>query len=310
MTVAVTVESAAPGWFTEALAELPEHREVEVAGGPVHLRCWGRAGTPGVVLVHGGSAHSGWWDHIAPLLARTHRVVALDLSGHGDSVVRARYPLDGWTDEVMAAAEAGGIAGRPYVVGHSMGGGVTVAVGARHRNSVMGLIIIDSPFREPPEEAIIRQLRRKPKVYPTKDEICARFRTEPAQTTLLPYVAQHIAEESVRHTDDGWIWKFDSEMFRKRLEQKRIDTLGLLRAVETPTLYIRCELGLVEQERALEIAGLFRHPATVVELADAGHHPMMDQPLALVATLRTALAQWDSMHNNLRWSGSTSAPST
>ncbi|MEU1982032.1 alpha/beta hydrolase [Nocardia sp. NPDC019395] len=290
--------TAAPGWFTAAIAELPEHREVEVAGGAIHLRCWGRAGTPGVVLVHGGSAHSGWWDHIAPLLATTYRVVALDLSGHGDSVVRSRYPIDGWADEVMAAAEAGRIAGRPYIVGHSMGGRVTAVVGARYRESVAGLIIIDSPFREPSGESVVGQLRRKPKTYPAKDEICGRFRTVPEQAVLLPYVAEHVAEESVRNTGDGWVWKFDPQMLRKRLEQGRIPPLGELRAVAAPVLYIRCELGLVDRERALEIAGLFGRPATVVELAGAGHHPMMDQPLPLVATLRTALAQWDSLYGS------------
>ncbi|MGW1738367.1 alpha/beta fold hydrolase [Nocardia sp. NPDC001965] len=295
MTVTVTSATGVPQWFAGAIAQVPEHREVEVDGGPVHLRCWGRPGAPGVVLVHGGSAHSGWWDHIAPLLAATYRVVALDLSGHGDSVVRDRYPLDGWADEVMAAAGAGEIAGRPYIVGHSMGGGVAAAVGARHRDSVAGLVIIDSPmFREPPEETIIRQLERKPKAYRTRDEICGRFRTEPAQATVLPYVARHVAEESVRHTVDGWVWKFDPQMFRKRYEQERIDLPGLLRTVDTRALYIRCELGLVERAKASEIAGLFRRRATVVDLADAGHHPMMDQPLALVATVRTALAQWDS----------------
>lgn len=287
--------AAVPEWFTAAIAAVPEHREAESAGGRVHLRCWGPAGAPGVVLVHGGSAHSGWWDHVAPLLATTYRVVALDLSGHGDSAIRSAYPLDGWADEVMAAAGAGGIAGRPYIVGHSMGGVVTAAVGARHGDSVAGLMIIDSPmFREPPEETIIRQLARTPKAYRTKAEICARFRTEPAQDTVLPYVARHVAEESVRHTADGWVWKFDPEMFRKRLEQERVDIPGLLRAVDTRALYIRCELGLVERGTAVEIAGSFKQPAALVELAAAGHHPMMDQPLPLVATLRTALAQWES----------------
>ncbi|MFI2230376.1 alpha/beta fold hydrolase [Nocardia testacea] len=114
-----------------------------------------------------------------------------DLSGHGDSVVRSRYPLDGWADEVIAAAEAGDISARLYIVGHSMGGGVTAAVRARHRDSVAGLVIIDSPmFREPPDEVIIRQLARKPKAYRTEEEICGRFRTEPAQATGLPYVAR------------------------------------------------------------------------------------------------------------------------
>ncbi|NKY58384.1 alpha/beta fold hydrolase [Nocardia flavorosea] len=300
MTVTTEQAVAAPGWFAEAIAELPEHREVEVDGAAIHLRCWGRAGTPGVVLVHGGSAHSAWWDHIAPLLATTYRVVAPDLSGHGDSGVRSRYPIDGWADEVLAAAEAGGIAGRPYIVGHSMGGRVAAVAGARYPESVAGLIVIDSPFREPSAESVAGQLRRSQKAYPTEDAIYDRFRTVPEQAVLLPYVARHVAEESVRNTPEGWVWKFDPEMLRKRLERGRIPPLGSLRAAAAPVLYIRCELGLVDRKRAREIAGLFEPPATVVELAEAGHHPMMDQPLPLVATLRTALAQWDSADRSNR----------
>ena len=40
---------------------------------------------------------------------------------------------------------------------------------------------------------------------------------------------------------------------------------------------------MVSPEMAQEIAGLFANPATVVDLPDAGHHPMMDQPLPLVS---------------------------
>lgn len=295
--MAVPAESVvtAPGWFTGAIAELPEHREVEVTGGAIHLRCWGRIGTAGVVLVHGGSAHSGWWDHIAPLLGTTHRVVAVDLSGHGDSATRARYPIEGWADEVIAAAEAGGIVGQPYIVGHSMGGRVAGVVGVRHRESVAGLIVIDSPFRERSGEDIAWQVRRAPKTYPSEEEIRSRFRTMPEQETLLPYVARHIAAESVRKTDDGWVWKFDPDWLRKRFAHGRISPLEPLRTGDTPVVYIRCERGLVSRERASEIAGLFDRRAAVVELAEAGHHPMMDQPLPLVATLRTVLAQWDCM---------------
>lgn len=184
----------APRWFTTAVAELPEYRDVEVADALIRLRCWGRDNTPGVVLVHGGSAHSGWWDHITPLLASSHRrAVALDLSGHGDSGVRSQYPL-----------------------GHSMGDWVPAAVGARRGPDAAGPVIIDSPlFDDPPEEVIIGQLNRRSRAYPSKAEICSRFRTEPAQDTLLPYVAQHVAKESVRQTEAGRIWKYDPEMFRK-----------------------------------------------------------------------------------------------
>ena len=57
------------------------------------------------MLVHGGAAHSGWWDHVAPLLT-WHRVVALDLTGHGDSDRREVYDMRLWAREVVAVAAA------------------------------------------------------------------------------------------------------------------------------------------------------------------------------------------------------------
>jgi pimeloyl-ACP methyl ester carboxylesterase len=113
--------AAAPGWFERAVATAPEHRDVDVEGASIHYRVWGDPALPGLVLVHGGAAHSGWWDHIAPQL-HSHRVVAPDLSGHGDSSRRDGYDMQVWAREVVAVAAAEHL-DRPVVLGHSMGGG-------------------------------------------------------------------------------------------------------------------------------------------------------------------------------------------
>src|SRR3954466_11867192 len=144
-----------PSWFTQALAQQPEHRDVVVAGARVAYRAWGPAGAPGVVLVHGGAAHSGWWDHVGPLLTG-HRVVALDLTGHGDSDRRTEYDPLLWAREVVAVAAAADLY-RPVVVGHSMGGWVAVTVGVQHAAEVASVVVIDSPLNDqPPDEARLR----------------------------------------------------------------------------------------------------------------------------------------------------------
>src|SRR5579863_8000764 len=97
----------APAWFAAALAVPFEDRTVAVDGCPIHYIAWGPPGTRGLVFVHGGGAHAHWWTHVAATFATDLRVVAVDLSGHGDSGHRPQYDLEQWTDEVMAAAADG-----------------------------------------------------------------------------------------------------------------------------------------------------------------------------------------------------------
>ncbi|MCZ2805297.1 alpha/beta hydrolase [Modestobacter sp. VKM Ac-2983] len=273
-----------PTWFTQALAQQPEHRDVVVSGARVHYRAWGPAGAPGVVLVHGGAAHSGWWDHVAPLLTG-RRVVALDLTGHGDSDPREDYDPLLWAREVVAVAADAGL-DRPVVVGHSMGGWVAVTVGVQHPGDIGSVVVVDSPLNDrPPDERRLRERRRPHRVYPDPAEARARFRTLPPQDVLLPFVREHVAAGSLRAVEGGWTWKFDPHFFGTRLRLR-----DLLPGVAVPLTFLRCEHGLVSPEMATEMVGLTRAGMPVVDLPDSGHHPMLDQPLALVTALRTVLA--------------------
>lgn len=284
-----------PSWFTAALDQKPDHVDVDVDGCRIHLRVWGAADQPPVVLVHGGGAHSGWWDHIAPFFSRTHRVIAPDLSGHGESDARDSYDLPTWASEVMAAAAAAGPAGRPTIVGHSMGGWVVSTAATHYSQQINSMLVIDSPLWErAPEEGRLR--RREHTQYRTKKEILDRFTAVPSQELILPYIRQHIAAESVRKTSEGWIWKFDPAIFGGELlepthtDEESLETM--LTAMRCRVGYLRCEAGLVPDSMAERIRSLLQLRGPFVELAEAGHHPMLDQPLPLVATLRTLLEFW------------------
>src|ERR1700739_91182 len=95
-------EAAPPAWFTQALAAPVAERMTVHDGVSIAFRMGGGPSGRGVVLVHGGAAHSRWWDHIAPMLAVGRRVIAIDLSGHGDSGRRESYNLDAWAHEILA----------------------------------------------------------------------------------------------------------------------------------------------------------------------------------------------------------------
>jgi pimeloyl-ACP methyl ester carboxylesterase len=277
---------AAPAWFRRAVAAAPQHHEVEADGATIRYRAWGAPQHPGVVLVHGGGAHAGWWDHVAPQLSG-HRVVALDLSGHGDSDHRDAYDMSQWGREVMAVATADDLT-KPVVVGHSMGGWIAATAAVEHGDSVAALVLIDSPLSSrPPDEERLRKRRAPHRIYRTRAAAVERFSTTPNQELLLPYVREHIAEQSVREVADGWTWKFDPGFYGRFLPDRTF-----LQQLGCPTSLLRSEHGLVSAQMAADMAGNIDGPFPVIDIPDAGHHPMLDQPLALLAGLRTLFALW------------------
>lgn len=289
------VRPADPSWFTTALGHQPDHLDVEVDGCRIHLRAWGAADQPPVVFVHGGGAHSGWWDHIAPFFSRTHRVVASDLSGHGDSGTRASYDLQTWAREVMEVLPAAGASGRPTIVGHSMGGWVAATAAILYGDEINSVVVIDSPLRDRAPEAV-RLRSRKPTDYGSRDEILSHFIPVPRQELVLPYIAEHIAAESIRKVGKRWTWKFDRTIFHGEFLEPSPDDdesmEAMIAQIHCRIGYLSCEAGLVSAAMAERLRSIFQLRGPFVELAEAGHHPMLDQPLPLVATLRTLLEFW------------------
>ncbi len=282
----------APVWFRRALDAEVEDRTVVVDGCPVHYLRWGRDDQPGLVMVHGGAAHAHWWAHIAPLLGSEYAVAAIDLSGHGDSGRRDRYDLTSWCHEVMAVADHAAFAGRPILVGHSMGGFVSIATAANHPEGPAGIVILDSPVvRQDPEvEAGSRGMDfRDPKTYPDVATAVARFRTVPPQDHYEPYILENVAKRSLRPVDGGWTWKFDPAIF---LPTRR-DAADMLPEVRCRVALFRSQHGLVTPDIGDFMYEQLGRVAPVIELPEAGHHPMLDVPLLLVTGLRTLLADWE-----------------
>lgn len=297
MSDPVPIHPDAPEWFRHALAVPYEDGFVEVEGARVHYVAWGERGRRGLVFVHGGGAHAHWWTHIAATFAPDLRVVAVDLSGHGDSDHRERYDLLQWTREVLAAGEDAGIDGAPVVVGHSMGGMVTIVTASIHPSKVAGIVVVDSPVTEPDAEVESSRLKeafvRAPRPWADLELAVAKFRTIPAQDHYLEYVRDHVARRSLRPVEGGYGWKFDRTVFDQ--------FQGTLRGVALPYLHdlvcrfalVRAEHGLVTDDIGASMFEATGRVAPVFVLPEAGHHPMLDQPLILLTALRALLADWD-----------------
>jgi len=243
---------------------------------------------PLLLLLHGGGAHAHWWDHVAPVLATTHRVVALDFRGHGDSEhTPGRYGLDRLVTHVEALIDHLG-GHQAAVVGASMGGQVAMRAASRSCR-IRRLCIVDVPPGAPPEALAHRDRLRTRKRYASYDEGLARFRLVPPETRAASTLLAHVAACSLRVTaDGGWTLKFDPAVFAGAAPET---PEGLLKRIACPCLVVRGELsGLLSAEMAAAMAGAIPD-ARLATIPGAHHHVFLDNPGAFVNAIAAFLME-------------------
>lgn len=136
------------------------------------------AGDPPLLLVHGILCDVRY---VAPQLeyfARTHRTVAVDLRGHGQSDAPDQpYTIDGYADDLAWVSEQLQL-GPAVVVGHSLGGIVAIDLAARRPDLVRGVVALDSVLVPGPDRAVVMTA------------LLARLRTADYRPALREYFAR------------------------------------------------------------------------------------------------------------------------
>jgi len=100
------------------------------------------AGAPPVVFVHGIFCNRGYFDKQVEHLAPRHRVLRLDLRGHGESDRPSTVSVEAFERDVIGVLEAAA-AGPAVLCGHSMAGGVALSVAAARPELVCGVVMLD-----------------------------------------------------------------------------------------------------------------------------------------------------------------------
>ena len=119
-------------------------RILSLPGGDVQVFEEGEGTGAPIVLLHCYSCSLHWWDALAPILAEDHRVIRVDLLGHGGS----QKPSSGYSIEDQAGLVAGALdqldVQGAVVVGHSLGFPIATALAARATQLVDRLVNIDA----------------------------------------------------------------------------------------------------------------------------------------------------------------------
>ncbi len=125
---------------------------IQTRGAEICVRRHGGDGPP-LVLIHGIGSSSADFDPVLPQLSALTSPITLDLRGHGES----SRPAEGYhygdyihdLEDVLAALSLA----RPIVLGHSLGGIITLFWASQHAGEARGIIIEDAPLRSGEEFA-------------------------------------------------------------------------------------------------------------------------------------------------------------
>ena len=242
------------------------------------------ATTQTIVLSHALGCDLSMWDELATTIAATHRVIAYDHRGHGDSdTPPGDYTLAQLADD--AARFINAVAREPVVwIGLSMGGMVGQEIALRHPALVKALVTANSSGGYGPDAKPMWQQRiesvRKGGMQAIADTVLGRYFSE-AFRAAAPATVARFRRRLLATDSDGYIGCCHAVM--------NVDTLPRLSQISVPTLVIAGALDqgapvTMSQAIADRIGG-----ARLVVLPDASHLSVIEQPAAFSATLNEFL---------------------
>jgi len=260
----------------------------------LHHLDWGNEGRHPIVLVHGSRLHAHVWNDFGRRFSDRFHVIAVDQRGHGDSGWGAEdsYQLEELYRDLRAHVEARGLS-RYTLVGHSLGGRVSMLYASRHQDELVRLVLVDiTPGRPAAAGAPAAPERAggaQPRDFDSKAAAIAYL------ARAMSRAPRHLVEESVRHgmrrNEAGrYVWKYDPVLFSRRVRPSAgMDLWKLVAEVSTPTLLqYGAESDVVNAELAERLRGTM--PRCAVERVEgAGHGLFTDQPDAFASSVERFL---------------------
>lgn len=266
-------------------------RRAQARGLDFHYLEWGDAGAPPMVLLHGLTGHAHTWDHMAPALAASHRVLALDQRGHGDSEHVESYTTDDFVQDLEAMAVAWGI-GRFGLMGLSMGAHNALAFAAAHPARVERLIVIDIPprmdrTRAPNWDVISRLAETGHTPFETFEQAVEAARA--GNPTAPEENLRYRTKWNLNDAGDGrLVLKYDS---KAPARWEPADLWERLPSIKAPTLLVRGGKTLVLPAETARRMVEAIPDAELVEVADSGHSVPTDRPEELARIVLDWLAR-------------------
>lgn len=258
----------------------------------LHTTTLGDSGTR-VVLCHGLFGQGKNWSTIGKALAEDHRVVLLDMPDHGHSPRSERFDYLVAADQVAEVLSAGGGGEDPAaLVGHSMGGKVSMLVALRHPELVERLVVVDvAPvaYDHTDEfEGYISAMRSLDlAALERRADADAALKEAVPAPTLRGFLLQ-----SLRREGEEWRWLLNLELLGRDLDAITdwpADQLEGAAPYDGPVLWVGGERSdYVQPEHVAAMDRWFPRNRRVT-VKGAGHWIHSEQPEVFVEVLRRFL---------------------
>ena len=280
-----------PKWFEKTIQNKPESKFVNVNGAEIHYLLWGDVSKPGLFLIHGYSAHAHWWDFIAPHFIDNYCVVAIDLSGMGDSEHRNIYSQSLYSEEIKSVCQDLGWSSAVFLA-HSMGGPISVKAAYLYPELFKSLVLLDAIIIVPPDKARSFSSRnsmiRNDFIYKDFDAALESFRLIPPQPCKNEFLLKHIAQHSFKNTSEGWVLKSDAAIMRSYQYEDLTEIFMGLKC----SIYL--VYGLMSQIFSQELLDYTTYVGNlpeerVIGIPGARHHLFIDEPLIFVEEIKKLL---------------------
>ena len=265
--------SPRPAYDGAGIAAALAQAGVTTEPAPAGVIVAGPIGAPAIVFVHGTRLTGTMWAPQLAELSGEFRTIAIDLPAHG---ARADEPftLRGAADAVAAAIRDHATGGRAVVVGLSLGGYVGMALAARDRGPIRGLVL-SGATAEPVGGRTLPFLALASLMDRVDDDRLARLNAWFFRARYRPEIAEPIVA--------GGFWsKGGAEALRHIVGERFAPRLA---AYPGPSLILNGERDVIFRMSAPAFAAAAADPRRVL-LAGATHLASLDRPLAFSESVR------------------------
>lgn len=253
---------------------------------------------PALVFCHATGFHGRYWDPICALLGDTYRCIALDLRGHGDSVIPDGLDLawTGMANDVLAVIDHFEL-DAVHAVGHSMGGcSIILAELIRPGTIIDGwlfepIVVPGDHEHYPPDgrNALAESARRRRETFESREAAFQRYSSKPPFQHVDPVALRAYVDGGFRDQVDGTvILKCRGEIEAQVFEHSRTDAYDRLSDVHAPLTIAGS--GDADFPATMAPAIAERLPnATFEYFGDLTHFAPLEDPARIAGAIRSSL---------------------